>query len=48
MENSSWELSKHKNKFNESKLLKLNCDKALSLIGWEPTLDFKTTIDSNY
>ena len=43
-EDSSWELSKHKNKFYESKLLKLNCDKALSLIGWEPTLDFKTTM----
>ena len=30
--------------FHESKLLKLNCDKALSLIKWEPTIDFDTTL----
>ena len=30
--------------YYESKLLKLNCDKALSLLNWQPTLDFKTTI----
>ena len=42
--NAKWELSLKKNNFNESKLLKLNCDKALSLLQWEPTLDFETTI----
>ena len=29
----------------ESKLLKLNCDKALSDLGWMPTLNFKQTIE---
>ena len=43
-ENAKWELSIKKNNFNESKLLKLNCDKALSLLRWEPTLDFETTM----
>lgn len=42
--NSEWKLSIKKNIFSESKLLKLNCDKALSLLEWEPTLDFKTTM----
>ena len=43
--NSSWEINAKQNKYSESKLLKLNCDKALSLLNWEPILDFKTTID---
>ena len=43
-ENAKWELSSKKIDFNESKLLKLNCDKALSLLQWEPTLDFETTM----
>ena len=43
-EGSSWEINQIENKFAESKLLKLNCDKALSLLNWEPTLDFKDTI----
>ncbi len=43
-EGSCWDLSQKKNKYSESKLLKLNCDKALSLLNWEPTLDFSTTI----
>ena len=30
--------------FNEAKLLKLNCDKALSIIKWKPNLDYKNTI----
>ena len=30
--------------FSETKLLKLNCDKALSLINWEPSLTFETTM----
>ena len=32
-------------KIKESKLLKLNCDKALHLLNWSPTLNFKETID---
>jgi len=43
-EGSKWEISQKKNEYSESKLLKLNCDKALSLLNWEPTLDFTTTI----
>ena len=43
--NASWEIKVKQNKYSESKLLKLNCDKALSLLNWEPTLDFNTTID---
>lgn len=43
-ENSQWEIRKTNQGFHESKLLKLNCDKALSLIQWEPTIDFDTTM----
>ena len=43
-ENSKWEITKNENDFYESKLLKLNCDKALSLINWEPTLNFEKTM----
>ena len=43
-ENSALEISEKQNIHTESKLLKLNCDKALSLLNWEPTLDFETTI----
>ena len=42
---ASWEINAKQTKYSESKLLKLNCDKALSLLNWEPTLDFNTTID---
>ena len=42
--NSRWEISQMNQSFHESKLLKLNCDKALSLIKWEPTIDFDTTL----
>lgn len=31
--------------FEEAKLLKLNCDKALSYLGWHATLDYKETVD---
>ncbi len=31
--------------FNEAKLLKLNCDKALFYLNWTPTLDYKDTIE---
>jgi len=43
--NSSWEINKNQNRYSESKLLKLNCDKALALLNWEPTLSFETTIE---
>ncbi len=41
---SKWEIAKNEKTFYESKLLKLNCDKALSLINWKPTLDFENTM----
>ena len=44
-EGSKWHINKSKNKFSESKLLKLNCDKALSLIKWKPSLNFRTTME---
>ncbi|MBF0419916.1 MAG: CDP-glucose 4,6-dehydratase [Magnetococcales bacterium] len=31
--------------FHEASLLKLNCDKALYYLRWEPTLDYKETVD---
>ena len=42
---SAWEINKGKNKIKESKLLKLNCDKALSLLQWLPNLNFSTTME---
>ena len=42
---SSWEINSENNDFVEAKLLKLNCDKALSLLNWEPTLNFKKTME---
>ncbi len=42
--NPKWEITKNATPFYESKLLKLNCDKALSLINWEPTLNFENTM----
>jgi len=44
-EDSSWEITKKDDEYSESKLLKLNCDKALSLLNWQPSLDFQTTIN---
>ena len=42
---STYEIDdKEKIQHVESKLLKLNCDKALSEIGWSPTLSFEETI----
>ena len=38
-----WETNKDKI-FNESGLLKLNCDKALSELKWLPTMDFTETV----
>ena len=43
-ENPRWEVIQENENFHESKLLKLNCDKALSLIQWEPIIDFETTM----
>ena len=43
--NASWEIDSANNDYVEAKLLKLNCDKALSLLHWEPTLDFKKTME---
>ena len=31
--------------YNESELLRLNCDKALQILGWEATLDFKECLE---
>ena len=36
---------KKSNAFKEAGLLKLNCDKALALLNWTPTLNYKKTID---
>ena len=45
-EGSSWKEDKNKKtKIKESQLLKLNCDKALHLLNWSPSLNFKETID---
>ena len=44
-EKSTWEIQLDKNNFNETKLLKLNCDKSLALLDWQPNLDFKTTME---
>ena len=42
---SNWEVQLDKNIYSETKLLKLNCDKSLSLLNWQPNLDFKTTME---
>ena len=42
-EKVQWEV-KENDKFEESGLLKLNCDKALADLKWEPVWDFKETI----
>ena len=44
-EEARWEIDKNIEKtFKESNLLKLNCDKAMHLLGWRPSLDFERTI----
>ena len=44
-EGSSWKEGQNKTKkIKESQLLKLNCDKALQLLHWSPTLEFQETI----
>tara|TARA_B110000977_G_C11089312_1_gene496080 strand:+ start:4801 stop:5898 length:1098 start_codon:yes stop_codon:yes gene_type:complete len=41
----SWkDTSRSKDKFSESALLKLNCDKALTELNWKPVLTFEETI----
>ncbi len=42
-ENSSKDLPKKLTNYNESSLLKLNCDKALKELSWQPTLTFDET-----
>ena len=41
---NNWKVKKTKNKFHESSLLKLNCDKSLSFLNWTSTLQFNETI----
>ena len=41
--NVQYEIKKSK-KFHESKLLKLNCNKAKKLLGWKSVLNFKEKI----
>ena len=44
-EGSSWKEGQNKiKKIKECQLLKLNCDKALQLLHWSPTLEFQETI----
>tara|TARA_Y100000590_G_scaffold470657_1_gene667468 strand:+ start:9340 stop:10440 length:1101 start_codon:yes stop_codon:yes gene_type:complete len=44
-ENVSWKkISKHKNKFHESELLRLNCNKAKKILKWKSVLNFKETV----
>ena len=40
---AKWKIFKH-NKFNESGLLKLNCEKAHKLLEWSPQLNFDNTV----
>jgi CDP-glucose 4,6-dehydratase len=45
-ENISWkDMSGGENKIHEAGLLKLNCDKALALLGWHSVLDFAITVE---
>lgn len=39
--NSSWKSGEDPLKSKEANLLKLNCDRSLSLLGWKPSLNFK-------
>lgn len=41
--NAAWSSEADSQSFKESSLLSLNCDKATSLLGWKPTLDFFET-----
>ena len=44
--NVAWKIEKNKRKkFSESNLLKLNCNKAKSILNWENVLNFKKTIN---
>ena len=45
-ENVNWQFKdeKNKDKLYEAGLLKLNCDKALNLLNWKPTLNFSQTV----
>jgi CDP-glucose 4,6-dehydratase len=41
----NWEIKKNELTQNEHGLLKLCCDKALTKLNWEPTLNFEETVD---
>lgn len=44
--NVRWQDKSHPDEdIHEAGLLKLNCDKAQSVLGWKPTLEFKETIE---
>lgn len=40
-----WQVVKSDKSIKEAGLLKLNCDKALSMLGWTPNLNFDSTIE---
>jgi len=40
-----WEINEAKDSLHESNLLKLDCDKAVSLLNWTSVLDFKETVE---
>ena len=44
LKNLEWVDKSESKVYNEAGLLKLNCDKALSVIGWKPNLSFKETV----
>ena len=39
-----WKIKQNKNKFYESKLLKLNSNKAKQKLGWKPILKFERSV----
>tara|TARA_B100001057_G_scaffold458014_1_gene506830 strand:- start:868 stop:1956 length:1089 start_codon:yes stop_codon:yes gene_type:complete len=43
-ESSKWSSVKSNNKIKESNLLKLNCNKAKKILGWQPVLSFSQTV----
>ena len=42
--NVEWKIKQNKNKFYESKLLKLNSNKAKQKLGWKPILKFERSV----
>ncbi len=45
---SSWNSGEDLLKNKEANLLRLNCDRALSLLGWKPTLSFKESANMTF